>query len=92
MSEQEKKLDEGEAPSKEERGMRLKLVMRVVGDGDSVLVGQDAKLIDMDTGEEVPCGDLKLDLPMDGVAQVNADITINDVEVVHGEWPKFKQS
>ena len=91
MSEQEKKLDEGEAPSKEERGMRLKLVMRVVGDGDSVLVGQDAKIIDMDTGEEMPCGGLTIDFPMDGVVVVNADIAINDMEVVHGDWPKFKQ-
>jgi hypothetical protein len=71
--------------------MRLKLLLKVHNGATTPLLGMDAKLIDMDSGQEVEdLGDLTLEMPMDGIAMVNAKILIHDVEVVRGEWPRFK--
>ena len=58
---------------------RAKLIVRT---GNRMILGQDAKLVDADTGDEITCcTDLLVHFPLKGLAYVSTDIVLSAIEI-----------
>ncbi|MCD4823215.1 MAG: hypothetical protein K8S55_01295 [Phycisphaerae bacterium] len=49
---------------------------------DDALVLMKSNLVDVETGQSLPCRNITLDMPMDKAAVATAEILISDIEMV----------
>lgn len=65
---------------------RCKLVITKPTGRNRILIGREAELVDMDTGERVSCvQDLQLNMPLKCMITVTATIVISDIEIKERE-------